>query len=75
MSGREDMFNGYMTIKEASEKWGISTRRIQVLCAGGRIPGIVLFGHTWAIPIDAKKPADARIRSGKYIKKKEDGCR
>ena len=69
------MFNGYMTIREASEKWGISTRRIQVLCANGRIPGIVLFGHTWAIPIDAEKPADARIKSGKYIKKKEDGCR
>ena len=65
------MYNDYMTIKEASEKWGISTRRIQVLCSQNRIPGIVLFGHTWAIPIDAKKPADARIKNGKYIKKKD----
>ena len=64
------MFNGYMTIKEASEKWGISTRRIQVLCSQERIPGIALFGHTWAIPKDADKPADARIKSGKYIRKK-----
>ena len=25
----------YMTVKEATEKWGITQRRIQVLCAEG----------------------------------------
>ncbi len=58
----------YLSIKEVSEKWGISTRRIQILCKEGRIPGTILIGHTWGIPENAEKPADARIKSGKYIK-------
>ena len=31
----------YMTLKEASEKWGVTPRQINYLCAGGRIPGAV----------------------------------
>ncbi|MCQ2081901.1 MAG: helix-turn-helix domain-containing protein [Lachnospiraceae bacterium] len=58
----------YMTIKEASEKWGLSIRRMQEICASGRVPGVVKFGREWAIPKDAQKPDDARIKSGKYIK-------
>ena len=50
----------YLSIKEVSERWGISTRRIQILCKEGRIPGIILIGRTWGIPEDAEKPADAR---------------
>ena len=60
----------YLSIKETSEKWGISMRRIQVLCKEKRIPGIIMIGRTWAIPDDAEKPADARISSGEYIKQK-----
>lgn len=30
---------GYMTIQEASEKWGIGQRRINTLCHEGRIKG------------------------------------
>lgn len=60
----------YITIKEASKKWGISSRRIQVLCANGRLSGAEKFGREWAIPIDTIKPDDARIRSGKYVKDK-----
>ena len=62
--------NGYTTIQEISKKWGISERRVNVLCSEGRIEGAVKFGNTWAIPEKAEKPADARIKSGKYIKKK-----
>lgn len=57
----------YMTIIEASEKWNISRRRIQTLCSTGRIPGTERFGSAWMIPKNAVKPADARIKSGKYI--------
>ena len=60
----------YHSIKEVSERWGISTRRIQILCKDGRIPGIILIGRTWCIPEDAEKPADARVKSGKYRKSK-----
>lgn len=52
----------YITPKEASEKWGISERRIQKLCGEGRIDGVVRFSKVWAIPKDAEKPADARLR-------------
>ena len=58
----------YLSIRQTSEKWGISPRRIQVLCATNRIPGAVRIGYSWAIPSDAVKPTDARIKSGKYIK-------
>lgn len=61
----------YLSIKETAERWGISTRRIQILCRDERIPGTILIGRTWGIPDDAEKPADARIKSGKYIKNKE----
>ena len=63
---------GYTTIQEISKKWGISERRVNVLCSEGRIEGAVKFGNTWAIPEKAEKPADARIKSGKYIKGKEE---
>lgn len=57
----------YMTISEAAEKWSLSNRRIQTLCAQGRIPGAERLGYCWLLPKDAEKPADARIKSGKYI--------
>lgn len=57
---------GYMTIKQAAEVWGITTRRIQVLCAEGRIEGATKFGRDWAIPVEAEKPMDGRVTTGKY---------
>ena len=61
---------GYMTIKETAEKWGVSTRRVTTLCHEGRIKGVVKFGVSFAIPANSEKPADLRIKSGKYIKNK-----
>ncbi|ERL20976.1 hypothetical protein HMPREF1986_01780 [Oribacterium sp. oral taxon 078 str. F0263] len=57
-----------MTIKQASEKWGICTRRVQTLCTEGRIKEAEQLGYQWIIPIEVEKPKDARIKSGKYIK-------
>ena len=62
----------YLTISKTAEKWNISDRRVQVLCSQNRIPGAYLLGRTWAIPADATKPVDARIRSGKYRKIKKE---
>lgn len=39
----------YMTLKEASEKWGVTTRWINYLCTAGRIPGAVKMGTVWLI--------------------------
>ncbi|MCD6435176.1 MAG: DNA-binding protein [Clostridiales bacterium] len=52
----------YITTKEASKKWGLSERRVQILCAQARIPGVTRLGWAWAIPIDAEKPVDGRYR-------------
>lgn len=53
----------FMTAKQASEKWGISDRRIRVLCSEGKISGAYREGRGWKIPVDAKKPADGRYKS------------
>lgn len=53
----------YISVKEAAEKWGISERRVHKLCADNRIDGVVRFGYVWAIPKDAEKPADKRIKT------------
>lgn len=60
----------YLSIKQTAERWGISSRRIQILCKEERIPGAFLVGNSWAIPEDAEKPKDQRIKSGKYVKSK-----
>lgn len=57
----------FMTVKQAAEKWGISDRRIRVLCAEGKIPGAYQEGRGWKIPIDAEKPADGRYRSKESV--------
>lgn len=57
----------YMTVKEASEKWGISDRRIRVLCSESRIKGVIKKGRCYLIPRDAVKPMDGRILKGKEI--------
>lgn len=56
-----------MTIREASEKWQLSIRRIQTLCNEKRIEGIEKFGNMWAIPTEAEHPKDNRVKTGKYI--------
>ena len=53
----------FLTVKQASEKWGISDRRIRVLCSEGKISGAYREGRRWKIPVDAKKPADGRYKS------------
>lgn len=51
---------GYISIREASYKWGVSERRVTQYCAEGRIPEVSRFGRSWAIPADAEKPSDPR---------------
>ena len=62
----------YLTTTQASKIWGISSRRIQVLCAEGRVPGATRIGTLWAIPEETEKPKDARIKTGRYIKNGKD---
>ena len=57
----------YVTTIEMSEIWGISARRIALLCEQERIEGAIKKGKTWLIPEDAEKPADMR----KNVKKED----
>ncbi len=52
----------YMKVSETAEKWGISTRRVRVLCAAGKIQGLTRRGNLYMIPADAQKPADSRYK-------------
>lgn len=53
----------YITVVVAAEKWGISKRRVQLLCAESRVSGAIKHGGVWAIPKDANKPK--ALKSGK----------
>ena len=45
----------YLSIRQTAEKWGISKRRLQVLCVEGRISGASRMDSIWAIPANAQK--------------------
>lgn len=53
----------YISVREASQNWGISERRIQKLCEENRIEGAFRFSRVWMIPKDADKPSDARKKT------------
>lgn len=55
----------FITANQAAQKWGISQRRVQILCAEGRIDGVFKLGEAWAIPSQAEKPNDSRFKVAK----------
>lgn len=55
----------YMSARQAADKWGISQRRVAVLCSEKRISQATMLGNMWIIPVSAEKPVDAR--STRYI--------
>ena len=58
----------YISAPEAAKKWGISERRVQILCSENRIPGVSKLGYMWLIPKNAEKPIDGRTKRGKEQK-------
>jgi len=50
----------YLTAIEIADKWGISSRRVRILCNEGRVEGAITKGNLWLIPYDAKKPVEQR---------------
>lgn len=52
----------YMTVLEASKRWGVSDRRVRLLCSQGRIRGIIQQGRRYLIPDGTEKPVDGRIK-------------
>ncbi|MDL2324390.1 Fic family protein [Ruminococcaceae bacterium OttesenSCG-928-A16] len=56
-----------ISVQQAAEQWGLSDRRVRLLCEQGKIPGVVREGRSYRIPADAVKPADGRSLRGKII--------
>lgn len=59
----------YIKVSEASAKWGISARRVRLLCEQGRIAGVERKGNLYMIPEDAERPIDARTYAKTILKK------
>ena len=62
----------YITVKQAAEKWGISDRRVRILCSEGKISGATREGRSWMLPSDAKKPQDGRFKATESLLKAID---
>ena len=58
---------GYISIREASYRWGVSERRVNQYCAEGRIPGASRFGCSWAIPEMRKSRPTRAFRNSTAI--------
>lgn len=61
----------YLSVPQTAERWGISARRIQILCSEDRIPGAVKIGNRWAIPDDEpsrRKKQRLRLEMKKFVK-------
>lgn len=52
--------NGYITVQEAANKWGITPRQVQILCKSNRVVGATRMSRIWIIPEDAEKPTNNR---------------
>ena len=50
----------YRSVTQMAEQWGISDRRVRILCQQGKIDGVIRKGRAWLIPSDADKPIDGR---------------
>ena len=57
----------YVSVRQAAERWGLSDRRVRLLCRQGRIAGVVREGRAYRIPAKAVKPADGRGLRGMSI--------
>ena len=68
------MPKGYIKIESAADSWQISRRRVQALCAAGRIPGALRVGRDWMIPAGSIRPVDGRTKAGRAAPGTEAGA-
>ena len=50
----------YISVKDAAEKWGVTTRQVQNLCKREKIKGAYRFGKLWMIPSGAILPSSVK---------------
>ena len=61
--------NGLYDIDRGRREVGVTPRRVNYYCAGGRIPGAVKMAGVWLLPKTAEKPMDARTKDFRKIDK------
>lgn len=57
----------YMKVTQAAEQWGVSDRRVRILCQQGKIEGVIQKGRSYLIPCNAVKPIDGRTLRHKTV--------
>lgn len=55
----------WLTPQQAAERWGITERRVQALCANGQVEGVIRVKRGWFIPKGTSKPPDGRRNNGR----------
>jgi len=66
------MSDKLIPIKEKAKEWGITVRRVQLMCSDGQIPGSTKIGRCWMVPKDAEKPEDNRRAPGSEAIEREN---
>jgi Fic family protein len=54
----------YSTTAQTAQRWEISERRVRMLCAEGKVDGVLRKGRSYLIPKNALKPLDGRSLRG-----------
>ena len=57
----------YMKVTESAALWGITDRRVRILCQQGKTDGVICQGRSYLIPADAVKPVDGRKMRHKEV--------
>jgi len=55
----------WITTKEASVLWDVTTRQVQLLCDRGKVKGAEKLGDIWVMPKGTSKPEDGRRKNGR----------
>ena len=58
----------YLTMKEASKKWGVSDRMVTYYCTSGKIKTAIKKGGIWLVPSNEEKPVDGRTSKARKEK-------
>ena len=48
----------FISAKESAEKWNVSEKKVEKLCAENKIPGAIAVGNMWKIPSTAQAPTE-----------------
>lgn len=62
------MDDKYKSVKEIAQEWGLTVRRVQMLCTSGKLEGARKMGNVWVVPANVERPVDNRMTSGEFRK-------